>query len=118
MRIFNVERIALADAAAIGPQLLPGENVAEAFRAAGTTILFTSRRILTSQIQMLLSERVETTSYSYRSVSHFALIEGAPGESRSEIKIWLNGDPQPLHLRADEGADLVPLNRLLGEKLL
>jgi len=118
MRIFNVEPIATAEASGLFPQFLPGEAAEQAFRAAGTTIVFTSRRILVSHVQVLLTERLETTSFSYRHVSHFALVEGVAGESRSEVKVWLTGDPQPLHLRADDSAALLPLSRLLAEKLL
>ena len=118
MRIFNVDPIAPADASNLFAQFLPGEEAEMGFRAAGTTILFTSRRILVSHVQILLTERLETTSFSYRHVSHFALVEGVAGESRSEIKVWLTGDPQPLHLRSDDHAALLPLSRLLAGKLL
>jgi hypothetical protein len=117
MRIFNVDRIALADAAALHALLLPGEEIAAAFRSPGTDILFTSRRIVTSQLQVLLTERLETTSFSYRSLSHFALVQGAPEEARSELKIWLSGEPHPLHLRANPGSDLADAHRLLAERL-
>jgi hypothetical protein len=33
------------------------------------------------------------------------------------VKIWLGGDAQPLHLRANEGTDLAGLHRLLAEML-
>lgn len=117
MRIFNVERADPAAAGALAHHLLPDETIHEVFSAGTTAIVFSNRRILISQVQVLLSERIETSSFSYRRLSHFALVEGTAGESRSEIKIWLIGDAQPLHLRAD-GGDLGPLSRLLAEKLL
>jgi len=118
MRIFNVDAVSPGDRASLSNNLLPGENVIEAFTATATTILFTDRRIVIVQLQVLLAERLETSSFSYRSMQHFALVTGAPAESRSEIRIWLASDPQPLHLRANEGTDLAPLNRLLAEKLV
>jgi hypothetical protein len=117
MRIFDVDSLAAADAAAVTGQLVPGEQILQAFRATTTTILFTDRRILTIQLHMLLSERLETSSFSYRGIRHFSMLEGAPPQSRSEAKIWLGSETQPLHLRANEGTDLAPLQRLLAEMM-
>jgi hypothetical protein len=117
MRIFNVDAIAQADRAGLTDQLLPGEKVEEAFHAQTTTILFTDRRIMTVQLQVLLAERLETSSFSYRAMRQFSMVKGSPPDSRSEIRIWLSSDPQPLHLRANEGTDLGPLHRLLAEKM-
>lgn len=118
MRIFNVDSVVPSERAGLSGQLLPDEPIEEAFRAATTTILFTDRRIVTIQLQVLLAERIETSSYSYRAMRQFSLLESSPPESRSEIRIWLASDPQPLHLRANEGTDLGSLHRLLAEKLL
>jgi hypothetical protein len=117
MRSFNVDGVAPADREGLSDQLLPDEVVIEAFTAAATSILFTDRRIVVVQLQVLLAERLETSSFSYRSMHHFALLRGAPAESRSEVRIWLASDPHPLHLRANDGTDLSGLHRLLAEKL-
>ncbi len=117
MRIFDVDAVAAAEAAGATDHLLPGETVLAAFRATTTTILFTSRRILTVQLHVLLSERLETSSFSYKAIRQFSLIQGSAGESRSEMRIWIGADAQPLHLRANSGTDLAPLQRLLAERL-
>ena len=117
MRIYNVDRLPAADRPDLTEQLLPEETVHEAFRAQTTTILFTDRRIVTLQLQVLLAERHETSSFSYRGIHHFSMVTGSPPESRSEVRIWLSSDPQPLHLRANDGTDLAPLHRLLAEKM-
>jgi hypothetical protein len=117
MRIFDVDRIPPAEHSALPATLLPEETVAEAFRAAGgTTILFTDRRVVTIQLQVLLTERVETTSYSYRALRQFSLLEGAAGESRTEFRIWL-GTEHPLHFRANPGTDFADLQRLLAGRI-
>jgi hypothetical protein len=118
MRIFNVDSIGRTERGATTDQLLPEETIEEAFRTPNSTILFTDRRIIIMQVQNLLSERIETSSYSYRAMQQFSMIQGAPPESRSEVRIWLAADPQPLHLRANQGADLDPLHRLLARKML
>ena len=118
MRIFNVDSIAPAGRSGLSDQLLPDETVVEAFQSPTATILFTDRRIVTVQLQVLLAERRETSSYSYRAMRQFSLVEGSEGESRSEIRIWLAPDPQPLHLRANSGTDLQLLHRLLAEKMI
>jgi hypothetical protein len=117
MRIFNVDAIDPADVPGFADQLLPGENVRAAFASETTTILFTDRRIVTIQLQVLLTERLETSSFSWRAMRQFSMLQGSAPESRSEVRIWLGADPQPLHLRAGEGTDLTALHRLLVEKL-
>jgi hypothetical protein len=117
MRIMDVEQIEPAARSGLTDRLLPDERVEEAFKATATMVLFTDRRIVTIQRHTLLSERVETSSFSYRAVRQFAVLEGDPQESRSEIKIWIGADPQPLHLRANGATDLGPLQLLLASKL-
>lgn len=117
MRIFDVDSITAPDRAGLTDQLLPDEQVHQAFKAATTTILFTDRRILTVQLQVLLSERLETSSFSYRTMRQFSLLQGAPPDGRSEIRIWIGSDAHPLHLRANEGTDFAPLQRLLAGML-
>lgn len=117
MRIFNVDAINPADVPGFTDQLMPGETVRAAFASETTTILFTERRIVTIQLQVLLTERLETSSFSWRAMRQFSMLQGAASEGRSELKIWLGADPQPLHLRAGEDTDLASLHRLLVEKL-
>lgn len=117
MRIVDVDPIAPGEHGGLTDRLLADENVHEAFRSATSVILFTDRRILTIQRQALLAERLETTSFSYRAMRQFSVLEGAPGEGRSEIKIWMATDTQSLHLRANGATDLAPLQRLLASKL-
>jgi hypothetical protein len=117
MRIFDVDAIAPGDQEGLTDQLLPDEQVHLAYRAATSTILFTDRRILTVQLQVLLSERLETSSFSYRAMRQFALLEGASAETRSEIRIWIGADAHPLHLRANAGTNLTALQRLLAQML-
>ena len=118
MRIFNVDSVAPADRPGLSDQLLPDEIVVEAFHSQTATILFTDRRIITVQLQVLLAERSETSSFSYRAMRQFSMVQGVPTEPRSEIRIWLAPDPQPLHLRANPGTELGSLHRLLAEKLI
>lgn len=117
MRIMDVDLIEPAAHSGLTNRLLPDERIEEAFRAATTTVLFTDRRILIIQRHTLLNERLETSSFSYRAIRQFSVLEGDPQESRSEVKVWLGADPQPLHLRASRGADLQPLQLLLADKL-
>ncbi|MDP8993460.1 MAG: PH domain-containing protein [Pseudomonadota bacterium] len=118
MRIFDVDTLDPAALDDLAGHLIPGEVVEEAFGASGTTILFTDRRIVTMRVHALLAERLETTSYPYRAIRSFTLLQGAPGESRTEFRIWLDSDAHPLHLRANSGTGLGKLQRLLAAKLV
>lgn len=117
MRIMDVDHIEAADRPGVTDRLLADETIIEAFRSTAAAILFTDRRIVTIQRNNLLTERIETTSFSYRSIRQFSVLEGSPEERRSEIKIWIGSEPQPLHLRAHGATDLAPLQQLLAAKL-
>jgi hypothetical protein len=117
MRILDVDELAPADAAAITAHLIPGEVVHAAFRSPSAAVLFTERRILHIQREALLSEKVETSSYSYLAIRHFSLVEASDGETRAALRVWLGAEPNPLHLRANPGADFALVQRLLASKL-
>jgi hypothetical protein len=117
MRILDVDQSPAADAAGLTAHLVSGEAVDAAFVAPTGVILFTDRRILLVQREHLLEARIETSSYPYRAVRHFSIQEGEAAESRSTLRIWLSDEPQPLHLRANPGTDLRPLQRLLAGRL-
>ena len=117
MRIFDVDSIGTGEHAGVAEHLVPDETVHLAFRAATTTIIFTDRRIVTLQLHMLLNERLEASSFSYRSMRQFSLLQGTDGESRSEMKIWIGAESNPIHLRANQGTNLSGLQQLLAGKL-
>lgn len=117
MRILDVDQVPPAEAAELTPHLLAGEPVLAAFRATTAAVVLTELRILLAVREALLVEKVETGSWPWRAVQHFALLEAAGDESRAALKIWLGSEPQPLHLRANPGTDLRPIQRLLAERL-
>jgi len=118
LRTFDVAPLDPADYADYSGHLLEGERVEAAFRGETTTVLFTDRRIVTVQIQIVINERIETTTISYRAVRQFALNRAADGGGRSEFRILLDSDAHPLHLRADPGTDFGPLQTLLAQRML
>lgn len=115
MRILDVDALTPAQAARLTPHLLEDEAVLAAFASATGSVLFTALRILIVQHEHLLEAKVETSSYPYREVRRFALQEGVV--SRSNLRIWLGDEDHPLHLRARDGTDLAPLQRLLAQSL-
>ena len=115
MRILDVEQVAPREAYGLTDHLVPGEAVSAAFVSSTGAVLFTDRRIVIVAREHLLEARVETSSYPYREMRHFALIEGAEGFL--QLRIWIGDEDHPLHLRARPGADLRALQQLLAEKL-
>jgi hypothetical protein len=117
MRTFDVDSIGPGDETSYADHLLPSETIEIGFRGERTTVLFTDRRIVTVQLQMLIAERIETTSISYRAVRMFSLNRSVGGEGRSEFRITLESDAHPLHLRANPGTDFTPLQGLLAARM-
>lgn len=117
LRTFDVAALDRADYRDFAAYLLAGECIEAGFRGETTTVLFTDRRIITVQVQIVISERIETTSISYRSVRSFSLNRAADGAARSEFRILLDSDAHPLHLRASPDTDFAPVQALLAERL-
>ena len=117
MRILDVDQVPPNQAPELTGHLVEGEQVHFAFVSATGLILFTSLRIMIVQREHLLDERLDTMSYPYREVRHFSLVEGTAASTRSALRIWLGAEPQPLQLRANEGTELGPLQRLLASRL-
>ena len=117
MRILDVDQAAPAEAAALTGHLVSGETVHAAYVAPTGAILFTDRRILFAQREHLLEARIETSSWPYRAVHHFSIQEGEAADSRTAVRIWLGDEAHPLHLRANSGTDLRPLQRLLADRI-
>lgn len=115
MRILDVDPIPSAEAGALTRHLADGERVDAAFRSPTGTLLVTPLRLLLVTREHLLEEKVETTSWPYREIRHFAIQEGADG--RASLRIWLGDEAQPLQVRARPDVDLMPLQRLLAERL-
>jgi hypothetical protein len=116
MRILDVDAVPPAQAARHTEHLVDGEAVGALFVSPTGTVMFTDRRILLLFRERLLDERAETSSYPYREIRHFSIQEGE--ESRAQIRIWLGEEQHPLHLRANAGTDLRPLQRLLADRLI
>ena len=116
-RTFDVDPIDPRDHPDFADHLLPGERIELGFRGERTTVLFTDRRIVTVQLQVVISERIETTSISYRAIRLFSLNRGVAGEGRSEFKIQLESEAHPLHLRANPGTDFTALQGLLAGRI-
>jgi hypothetical protein len=114
MRILDISPLRGSAARALTDHLVDEEPVHAAYSAASGAVLFTDRRILLVTREHLLEEKVETTSWPWRALRHFAIQEGAGG--RGSVRIWLGDEPQPLQLRA-EGEVLHPLQQLLARML-
>ncbi|MEA3040652.1 MAG: hypothetical protein QOC65_141 [Sphingomonadales bacterium] len=117
MRTFDVAALDSADFRDFSACLLEGERIEAGFRGETTTVLFTDRRIVTVQVQVVIAERIETTTISYRAVRQFSLNRAADGAARSEFRILLESDAHPLHLRASADTDFGPVQALLAARL-
>jgi hypothetical protein len=117
MRTFDVDPLGPDEHRDFAEHLLAGERIEIGFRGERTSILFTDRRIVTVQLQVVIAERIETTSISYRAVRMFSLNRGVGGEGRSEFRITLDSEAYPLHLRANPGTDFAPLQGLLAARI-
>jgi hypothetical protein len=117
MRILDVDAVTPREAASLTPHLVPGETIGAAFAASSGAVLFTDRRILLVQREHLLEEKMESSSWPWRSVRHFALTETTSGNGRPVLRIFIGDDAHPLHLRANPGADFSSLQSLLARML-
>ena len=94
------------------PLLAPGETLQRAFGLIRDLIVFTDRRLIFVNKQGLTAKKVEYLSVPYRSIVMFSLETAGHFDLEAELKIWLSGQPAPLHhsLGRNSGAqDIVAL---------
>ena len=102
----------------IGPVLVPGETIEQAFKVVRDLYVFTNRRLILVDKQGLSGKKVEYLSIPYKSITRFAVETAGRFDRDSELKIWVSGDHAPIQKDFRKGTDIVGLQQTLATRVL
>ena len=98
--------------------LLPGEEIALAYKLVRDFFVFTEKRILLVDIQGITGRKVEYLSIPYRSISRYALETAGTFDLDAELKIWISGDSTPIQRTLKSGTDVKAIQLALSAGVL
>lgn len=102
----------------LGPILVDGEQIDQAFRLVRDLYVFTNRRLILVDKQGLTGSKVEYHSIPYKSITHFAVETAGHFDLDSELKIWLSGVQQPMTKEFRKGSNIIDVQRTLARYVL
>ncbi len=115
MGVFNATPLAVADVRSEYTALLaPGEQMLHAFKFVRDQIFFTSKRIITVNVQGMTGKKVEVASIPYRAVTGFSVETAGSFDLDADIKIHVSGRAKPIELELSRAADTKSLQMTLA----
>ena len=102
----------------LGPILIDGEQIDQAFRLVRDLYVFTNKRLILVDKQGLTGSKVEYHSIPYKAITHFAVETAGHFDLDSELKIWLSGVQQPITKEFRKGSNIIEVQRTLARYAL
>lgn len=102
----------------LGPILVDGEQIDQAFRLVRDLYVFTNKRLILVDKQGLTGSKVEYHSLPYKSITHFAVETAGHFDLDAELKIWLSGMQQPISKEFRKGSNIIEVQRTLARYVL
>ena len=93
------------------------ETVEFAFKTIRDYIMFTNKRLITTNAQGITGSKVKYSSYPYRSITSFSVQTAGTFDLDCEIKISVSGR-LPIELDLSRGANVTELQRFLAEQIV
>lgn len=94
--------------------LFPGEELECAFRIFRDKWVFTNKRLIMLNVQGLTGKKREYHSIPYRAIQHFSIETAGTLDDDCEMKIWLNGTPEPFVKEFSRDIDLKAIQQTLA----
>lgn len=98
--------------------LFPGEELECAFRIFRDKWVFTSKRLILLNVQGITGKKREYHSIPYKSILHFAVETAGSLDDDCEIKIWLNGTPEPFTKEFSRNTDVKAIQQTLAHHVM
>ena len=102
---------------AVRELLITEEKIEAAFRTVRDKVIFTSKRIITVNIQGATGKRVDYTTLPYKKIQAFSIKTVALTDMDSELNIWISNVGK-IHFEIASGYDIKQLSKLLSQHVL
>jgi len=100
------------------PIIVPGENIEKAFKLVRDMFIFTNKRLILIEKQ-LVGSKTEYLSVPYGNVIKFSKESAGILDLDAELKIWIKDETEPIKKTFGKGSDNInEVYRILGQHIL
>ena len=100
------------------PIIVPGENIEKAFKLVRDMFIFTNKRFILIEKQ-LVGSKTEYLSIPYANVIKFSKESAGILDLDAELKIWIKDEVEPIKKTFGKGSDNInEVYRILGQHIL
>jgi hypothetical protein len=101
----------------VAPILVNGEEIVRCFQSIRDGVVFTSKRIITINIQGITGKKKDFTSLPYNKIQSFSVETAGAFDLDSELELWFSGMGR-VKLEFIGATDIAHLCKLISEKVL
>ncbi|NUY79577.1 PH domain-containing protein [Flavobacterium sp. MAH-1] len=100
------------------PIIVPGENIEKAFKLVRDMFIFTNKRLILVEKQ-LVGSKTDYLSIPYANVIKFSKESAGLLDLDAELKIWIKDEAEPIKKTFGKGSDNInEVYRILGQHIL
>jgi hypothetical protein len=101
----------------VAPILVNGEEIVRCFQSIRDGVVFTSKRIITINIQGITGKKKDFTSLPYNKIQSFSVETAGAFDLDSELELWFSGMGR-VKLEFIGATDVAHLCKMISEKVL
>lgn len=101
----------------ISPMLLNGETIVACYQSVRDYLLFTTKRIISVNVQGVTGRKQDFTSLPYSKIQAFSVETAGTLDLDTELELWFSGLGR-VHLEFLRGTDVGALCKLIGNAVL
>ena len=101
----------------VAPMLVEGEEMVASFQGIRDGIVFTTKRIITINVQGMTGKRKDFTSLPYKKIQAFSVETAGVLDLDGELQVWFSGLGR-CRFEFSGGSDLLEISRIIGTYLL
>ncbi len=105
-------------AAALGPVLMPQEQVYKAYQVGRDMFAFTDRRLILVDKQGITGSKTEYRTIPYRSITNFSVETAGNFDLDAEMKIYVTGNPLPIQREFNKKVNVWEVQSVLAQMVL
>ena len=101
----------------VQPIFVDGEQVLGSYQAIRDYLLFTTKRIITVNVQGLTGKKQDFTSLPYSKIQAFSIETAGVLDLDAELELWFSGLGK-VHLEFSRGTDVAKICKMISAQVL
>lgn len=117
-KVFKLQKIHIEDIIGnIGPLLINGEEIIGAYRSLRDTVTFTSKRIISANVQGITGKKIDYTSLPYSKVQVFSVETSGVFDLDSELELYFSSLGK-VKFEFGANSDIIKIGQIISEYIL